>query len=79
MAIKIGMEIRQYAVITVDTEDLEEGYRMAEEAFMNESADLDMNAPTIDSMEFLSYVESLSSLSDQAYEARRAEQLFGVN
>lgn len=76
MAIKIGVELSQYVTITVDTDDVEEAYRLAKEAIENDSPDLDRNEQQINSMEFLAWMESDSDLSDRSYEEYREALLF---
>lgn len=76
MAIKIGVELSQYVTITVDTDDVEEAYRLAKEAIENDSPDLDRNEQEINSMEFLAWMESDSDLSDRSYEEYRDALLF---
>lgn len=71
MAMRIGIELRQHVTITVDTDDVEEGYRLAEEAIQNDSPDLDFNEPEIDSINFLMWEDALDDHSDRLYEELR--------
>lgn len=71
MAITLGLEVRRYATVTVDTNDLEEAYKQAPQMVLEDDSGISWNAPEVDYLEFLSQTIEADCGSDLAFERRR--------
>lgn len=71
MAITMGIEIRRYATVTVDTDDMDEANQMAANMVLEDDPSVDWNQPEVEYQEVICQTDDGDSFSDRAYQERR--------